>query len=187
MKQAAGSGHAKKHAGTRKHAGTAKHHPAGKSTHHTPAKAQHAKTAHTVAKHPAHAKARGLPLAAGLACCSALAVAASLRAAGGAVDDDAIEALYWATASNPDAGASIWATLVTASERGLGGYRPVRFRPAGDRGRHASHLPAVLGLELPGPHAVFDDGRRWWSWGLPWPRWPFPRARVEEAWEVTWS
>lgn len=46
----------------------------------------------------------------------------------------------------------------------------------------------ILGLDLPeGPHAVFDDGRSWWSWGEPYNPADFAGAVVEEAWAVTWA
>jgi hypothetical protein len=44
----------------------------------------------------------------------------------------------------------------------------------------------ILGLELPGPHAVCAETGRWWSWGQPWPPAAFHRAVVEEAWAVVW-
>lgn len=44
----------------------------------------------------------------------------------------------------------------------------------------------ILGLELPGPHAVTSDGARWWTWGEARAPSDFPRAVVEEAWAVAW-
>ena len=252
MKHKAAAGHAKKHAGTKKHAaGTAKHHPASKPVHHTAAKAaHHPKTAHAKAKHPAHTKARALSQAesrvrpgmtpferrerldgpgawalADVACCSAEALAWSLRLAGWPVGAADVLALHKLTADSPDTGASILATLDAASVFGLAGVRPVSFRLAegggdplgrageggrhlvevgqrdGDRGEHLCdgvahalqpHLAPVdvhgliLGLELPGPHAVCQQDGQWWTWGEPYDPACFPDAVIEEAWAVTW-
>jgi len=51
----------------------------------------------------------------------------------------------------------------------------------------ACQASIVLGVELPGSHAVTlgPDGA-WWSWGEPHDPADFPGAVVEEAWEVTW-
>ncbi len=120
MKKTAAKGHTRKHTGTRKHHTTSKHHP----VHHHQGATAHGHHVHTVAKHPKHAKARGLALAGGVACCAAEALAASLRLAGGTVSDDDVLELYEATACCHDAGASILATLEAASEYGLAGFRP---------------------------------------------------------------
>ena len=217
MKHKAAAGHAKKHAGTKKHAaGTAKHHPASKPVHHTAAKtAHHPKTAHAKAKHPAHTKARALSQAesqvrpgmtpferrerldgpgawalADVACCSAEALAWSLRLAGWPVGAADVLALHKLTADSPDTGASILATLDAAAVFGLAGVRPVWFglienlsitdSVISDRG------PVILGLELPGPHAVHQQDGQWWTWGEPYDPACFPDAVIEEAWAVTW-
>ena len=44
----------------------------------------------------------------------------------------------------------------------------------------------ILGVDLPGPHAVLADGGWWWSWGEPYDPAAFPDAVIEEAWAVTW-
>lgn len=60
-----------------------------------------------------------------VALCSARAVAESLRLAlGVAVADEDVLELYWRTADDADAGASILATLEAAAEFGLTGVRP---------------------------------------------------------------
>jgi hypothetical protein len=64
-----------------------------------------------------------------VACCSAEALAASLRLTGRPVSDEDVLALYWHTARDEDAGASILATLEAAGEFGLAGVRPVSFGP----------------------------------------------------------
>jgi hypothetical protein len=79
-----------------------------------------------VARAKAHPK-RKLALGEGVACCSAEALAASLRLAGHAVSDADVLALYWLTASGADDGATILATLEAAQEHGLAGVRPVSF------------------------------------------------------------
>ena len=105
--------------------GAAAHHPAHPHKHVT------AKKHHTQAKKHkgAHtqAKKRGLAAGSAVACCAAEALAASLRLQGLAVTDDDVLALYWRTASDPDAGASILDTLTAAAESGLAGVRPAGF------------------------------------------------------------
>lgn len=66
-----------------------------------------------------------------VACCSAEALAASLRLLGVPVGDEDVLALYWRTAADADAGASISATLEAAQRFGLAGVRP-RFDLIGD-------------------------------------------------------
>ena len=145
-----------------------------------------------------------------VACCSALALAASLRLAGGVVGADDVAALHWLTAGGPDEGASIVAVLQAAQEHGLAACRPLTFgevmpSDAGQQnssatdnpglrasraGRQLAEFPAaalILGLELPGPHAVLAVGDTWWSWGRPWHRSAFPHAVIEEAWAVRWD
>lgn len=49
-------------------------------------------------------------------------------------------------------------------------------------GRPRQHL--ILGVDVPGPHAVLATADGWWSWGelhAPWP------CRIEEAWAVAWA
>jgi hypothetical protein len=196
---------------------------------HVPAKvkaARHAaavKASKTRAANAKKAKAhprRQLALGSAVACCSAEALAASLRLTGWPVTDADVLALYWHTARDEHAGASILATLEAAAEYGLAGVRPLEFGPvlsddfdgepprlgvgnvaadihvpqivipAGEdcadqlfRGHGAS---VILGLSLPGPHAVLDTGSEWMSWGQAWPVSAFPDVALEEAWEVTW-
>jgi hypothetical protein len=42
----------------------------------------------------------------------------------------------------------------------------------------------ILGVDLPGPHAVLATPGGWWSWGELYSPWP---CRVEEAWAVSWA
>jgi hypothetical protein len=140
-----------------------------------------------------------------VACCAAEALAASLRLAGHFVSDADVLDLYWLTATDADAGASIFETLEMAAEFGIAGVRPGQVEqlqpsprgglslsgPAGigdDGDRHAGPVhPAslILGVDLPGPHTVTvaPDGR-WLTWGEVLP--PFPGAIIEEAWEIRW-
>jgi hypothetical protein len=146
-----------------------------------------------------HSAKRGLALAAeDVACCSAEALAATLRLAGRQVAEADVLALYWHTASDPDAGASVLATLEAAARTGLAGCRPVfeEVMPHvpglhDDRpGRHEIRAAGlILGTSLPGgPHsvAVGPDGT-WWSWGEPYSPVGFPGAVIEECWAVTWQ
>lgn len=214
------------------------------------AAARHAaalKAAKTRAANAKKHKARTLALGEGVACCSAEALAASLRLAGAAVSDDDVLALHWLAGGGVDTGVSILAALEAAREFGLAGVRPVRFvavdiheremrdsgsgiqshhhrreldtfhlgqinglddvavalldghqpptgpgldRYGGDVSRGDAPLilvhPLILGLELPGPHAVLAEPGRWWSWGEPYDPASWPDAIIEEAWEVTW-
>jgi hypothetical protein len=110
--------------------------PAAKKPVHVSAKvkqARHAtavKAAKTRAANARKAKAhprRQLALGSAVACCSAEALAASLRLSGHAVSDADVLALYWHTARDEHAGASIVATLEAAGEFGLAGVRPASF------------------------------------------------------------
>lgn len=177
--------------------------PKAKTHHHhkpvTPAvkKARHAaavKAAKTRAANAKKAKQhprRQLALGGGVACCSAEALAASLRLTGVPVSDEDVLALYWRTADDEDAGASILATLEVAAEFGLAGVRPASFAAmgsdAGLRSRHLVDTPhdraLILGVDLPGPHAVLATPDGWHSWGDLYDPWT---DDIEEAWEVTW-
>ncbi len=174
------------------------------------------KAAKTRAANAKKAKAhprRQLALSEGVACCSAEALAASLRLTGWPVSDADVLALYWHTARDEHAGASILATLEAAAEYGLAGVHPVWSGPAeggwdplwrageggrrlveagqgaaGQSGQHPGpeFHGLILGLALPAPHAVLDTGSEWITWGQAQPAWAFPDAVIEEAWEVTW-
>ena len=179
LKKKQAKGTTKKHAGTSKHhhaAAHAKHHPAHQK-HQGAGHHPHAKV-HAKAKHPHHAKAHALSLG-DVACCTADALAASLRLAGWPVGADDILTLHRLTAASPDAGAPIWRTLEAAYAYGLAGVRPVDFLPVSDLDMPG---PLLLGVELPGPHAVCADGGTWWSWGERWCPCCFPDAVIEEAW-----
>ena len=203
MKAAKTRAYNKKHAGTAKHAssgGGSKHKP----TAHKKAATAHKQTAHRVKLSAAAAHARSLSLGEGVACCSAEAIAASLRLAGARVSDDDVLELHWRAGGDEDTGVTILAALEAAMEWGLAGYRPTFSggRPtlsdadaltcsngkAFTYYRRSVRPPAtlLLGLELPGPHAVLADAGRWWSWGKPYDPLTWPDARIEEAWAVTW-
>ena len=130
---------------------------------------------------------RQLALGDGVACCSAEALAASLRLTGWPVTDGDVLALYRRTAADLDAGASILATLEAAAEYGLAGIRPVSFGLAGLEEVPDGWRRLILGLSLPAPHAVLDTGSEWITWGQAWPAWAFPDAVLEEAWTVEWD
>jgi hypothetical protein len=215
VKKKAAKGTTRKHAGTGKHHGTSKHHPTHHKHHAKTASGGH-QTA--VAKHPHHAKARTMPLAqaesrvrpgitpfasrerldgpgawvlADVACCSAEAVAASLRLAGWPVGDEDILALHAAAGGSQDAGVTILAALEAACEFGLAGLRPIGFEEVMPCDypllpQRATGAGLILGAELPGPHAVCADAETWWTWGEAWCPCAFPDAVVEEAWSVRW-
>jgi hypothetical protein len=186
-----------------------KHPPPGKKAKH---KATH-KHKGTVK----HGTKRGLALGDAVACCAAEALAASLRLSGVPVSDADVMALYWHTADDPEAGASILATLEAAWRFGLGGIRPVHYglawrdsnpqtpahsaptrahisawAPAPDSNTAPGHpfsqgSALILGVDLPGPHSVLAADGRWWSWGEPFDPAEWPDAVVEESWAVTWA
>jgi hypothetical protein len=74
--------------------------------------------------------------------------------------------------------------LGMAAERGLAGVRLARFGPAGFGETWAG---LILGIDLPGPHAVLTLGDDWVTWGRRCAMGAFPGAVVEEAWEVRWA
>ncbi len=200
--------HTTKHKGTSKHAATAKHKAHEEHLAHEAHEAHlaHEGKVHAVAK-PAKpkkpAKARSLTPG-DVGCCAAEALAASLRLAGGFVADGDVLDLFWRAGGDPEAGTSILAALRAASGSGLAGYRPVfeEVMPSGSgqldlyahdprlRVTRAGQLPAaglILGLELPGPHAVLATADGWWSWGELHDPAEWPDAVVEEAWAVRWG
>lgn len=188
-KTSSAAGHTSKHVGTSKHTSTSKH---------TPAKTLSSKTAGgktkvtAVALPVVGAKAVGLSLG-DVQCCAAEALAASLRLSGRPVADEDVMALYWHTAGDPDAGASIVATLEAAWRYGLGGVRPRWFGLANQRRPEVFPEPPntgaslILGVELPGPHALLATPDGWWSWGEPFNPAGWPDMTVEAAWAVNWS
>ncbi len=203
MKKPAASGQ-RAAAAKKTQAAAHQHHGAAKAKHpaHPAAQAARSAKSHAAAKKKqaaaAHKPRRWTPDG-DVALCSARAVAESLRIAlGVTVADDDVLGLYWATAGDADAGASIWATLQAAQAWGgaagpaynlldaltCGNGKPfTHYRRSG-----AGPQSVLLGLELPaGPHAVLDDGRFWWSWGQPYNPADFPSAVIEEAWAVTWA
>jgi len=140
--------------------------------------------------------------------CAFEAVAQSLRLAGQFVHDDDVAGL-WDLAGADPLGASLAAALDAARLHGLAGCRPQgerleRLGPVrlADEFRLPrrddpalpldpfEHFPAgdahalILGIDVPGPHAVLATADGWWSWGElhdPW------ECRVGQAWAVSWS
>lgn len=138
------------------------------------------------ARHAKHHPVRKLALGNGVACCSAEALAASLRLAGVPVGDEDVMALYEHTASGPDAGASVLATLEAASRFGLAAVRPVSFEPATES---RDFLSLILGVTLPGGlHALtLDPSGQVWSWGELYDLPELGPGRIDEAWLVDWE
>lgn len=174
------AGHTAKHTSSGKHHGGKKHNPTAKQKAAW-AKWQHAgNKASVVARHHQHAKPTGWTPGA-VACCAAEALAAVLRRTGRPVTDEDVLALYWRTASDPDAGATIEDTIAAAMDYGLAGVRLVDARPAARLGDGV-----VLAVDLAEPHAVVLDGPGVWSWGEWWPTSPALLGAATEAWELTW-
>lgn len=110
-------------------------------------------------------------------CCSARAVAESLRIASGPVlSDQDVLTLHGYAGGTGNRSVSIWDALSAAQ-----GLFPVTFEPV-DLDDPAA---VILGLTIPEPHAVAVglDGT-WWSWGQPYDVWH--DAVIDEAWAVTW-
>lgn len=197
-----------KHHPAKAHKAQTHHHAAQKQHAHTAAKGP------KVAK--PRKLAGGAGVLADVACCPVLALATSLRLSGGVCGADDVLALYGRLTNDADAGAPILAALEAAAEYGLAGVRPLWFGerpldhlplPFGQRlgrvedpdlgevdhglsegaaiGERLVH-GLILGMELPGPHAVLAETGRWWSWGQPFLPAAFPGAVVEEAWAVVW-
>ena len=157
--------------------------------HKAAAKKKHQPTAHAKhLQHVAHEEHIGkAPLLVGdVACCSAEALAASLRASGATVADEDVLSLYWRTARDPDSGASLLATLRAASEFGLAGHRPRWFRPFTSLDAEPGRL---IHTELPGgPHSLYIDpaGRGVWSWGDIYDVRDLKAGPPLEVWVVAW-
>lgn len=195
VKKTAAKGHTRKHAkATRKHATTAKHHP----VHHVKAASAHGHSVHTKAKHPAHAKAKGLALD-GVACCVAEALASSLRRQGLSVAGSDVLALHRLASADDDRGAPVLVMLEAASAFGLAGFRPritqggepdfaALLAPAPGRadGRQLNATSLILSLDQPS-HAVLATPEGWWSWGELWCPCEFPDAVIDGAWLVSWA
>jgi hypothetical protein len=162
--------------------------PKKKSPHKQPPKP---KPAPKPTKTKAHKKPRKLSPGYDVACCTAEAVGLLL---GWGWDE--VLALYWRTASDPDAGVPILATLQAA---GITDVAPVPEAPrlavhsSGSRpglpgtSRESTWGGLILGVSLPEPHAVAvtPDGT-WWSWGQPLNPCDWPDLTIEETWAVTW-
>jgi hypothetical protein len=106
-----------------------------------------------------------------VSCCVAQAIAAS---APFPVTGEDMLALHLRIAG-PDGYVLIGDGLEAAAHYGLAGRRPVF-----DEGPGPGHL--ILGVDLPAPHAVLDDGTGWQSWGRRWEPWCEP----DEVWSVCW-
>lgn len=192
MKKTAAGGSATggstKHDASAKHAGTKKKHGRARSKAQIAAEKKfqeagaHAAHVHAVYRHQHHLAAPKRLSPGDVACCSATALAASARLSGLPVTDADILALYLATTEDPDAGASILATLEAAQMYGIGDYRPVSFAPV-----TFPRTGDVLGRDLAGgPHAVTLDGHGAWSWGQWYPVSCGFLAGADQAWGITW-
>lgn len=126
-----------------------------------------------------HIKKRTLSIGS-VSCCSAEAFAASLRLIGHHVTERDVLDLYFRTAFGPEDGATILDTYRAASVYGLAGMFPYWIGPA-----DGSDL-AVVGLELPGPHAVLATPEGWHTWGEVQQPTEWPEAVIEEAWAIRW-
>ncbi len=102
-------------------------------------------------------------------------------------DAGEVLALYWRTAGDPDAGATILDTLKAAGGQLAGkyGYRCDSGIAVGSR-ELAPPVATILGVTLPEPHAIaVTPGGGWWSWGEPFDPADWPDLTIEEVWAVT--
>lgn len=155
-------------------------------------------------------KARPRKLTPGaVACCSAEAVAAAARLAGWEVTDEDVLDLYARCADGPSSGFTIAAALSQGWRfGGVWDFTPLdaldeialplveqgQFAAQEHLVREADHVVGgdghvlILGVGLPGPHAVTvaPDGC-WVSWGQHYDPAEFPDAVIEEAWAVSFG
>jgi hypothetical protein len=141
-----------------------------------------------------HAKARGYAVGELLPVCSLEAVAMSLRLQGERVSADDV-AMRWETLgelSIPDAAEAFGVSVGPGRMAAVTGLRPGAYVAAdcpasgwlSQPPARTSHNSALLlGVNIPGPHAVLATPGGWWSWGELYAPW---RCRIEEVWEVTW-
>ena len=104
-------------------------------------------------------------------CCAAEAVAAYLRLAGVPFGDADMLDLFRRAGAHPDRGVPLEDVLFAS---GLP-FTPADPDQSGD---------LILGVDLPGPHAVLATADGWWSWGELYCPCEFPDAVIEEAWAV---
>ena len=105
-------------------------------------------------------------------CCAAEAVAAYLRLQGVPFGDADMLDLFRRAGGHPDRGAPLGDLL---SVSGLP-FTPADPDDSGD---------LILGVDLPGPHAVLATADGWWSWGELHCPCEFPAAVIEEAWAIS--
>jgi hypothetical protein len=104
-------------------------------------------------------------------CCSAEAVAAYLRLAGIPVSDTRMLEMFECAGGHPDRGIPLEDMLAAS---GL---------PFTQADPDAPGI-LILGIDLPGPHAVLATPDGWWSWGELHSPDEFPDAVIEEAWAL---
>ena len=184
------TGTTKKHAGGGKHHGGGKHNPKHISAHDAKLRAKDRRIARAKAiqhamKHPHVAgkpgRAKGLPLGEAVPCCSAEALAASLRLAGWPVSDADTYRLHVLAGGAENSPVAIQAALEAATRAGLAGIRLLRYWAASP-----ASLEVVLGLTEP-DHAVLATPEGWWSWGFLLGHGFMPYTEIDEAWELRWA
>ena len=172
---AAVTGHSAKHSRSKKHVHGkgGKHHPKKQKQQHHQHGKQHV---HTVAQHAKNP--RGLAIGSLLPVFSFEALAMSLRLAGGAVCEDDMLGL-WDLCGRREV--SIAEALLAATEYGVAGVRLTSYDLA--ETYVSDRSPLLLGVDVPGPHAVLATPDGWWSWGSLWLPWT---SAVSEAWVISW-
>jgi len=187
-------GHASKHVhkASKHHKAKGKHHLA----HHAKPVGGGAHPVHAVAAPAHHPKPRGFAVGDLLPVCALEAVAMSLRLAGQRVSDGDVAGLWelYGELSIPEAAA----LLGLVQQRDVGPVKVEALRGKLGIARGKLGIGSIeglveagpqvhgliLGINVPGPHAVLATADGWWSWGELHDPWP---ATIEEAWAVSWS
>lgn len=182
-----------------------------RATHHHHKSTESAKTRHQAALKAAKTRRRRKVSLGDVAHCPAEAIAMAARLAGWAVSDQDVLDLYARLADGPSSGFTIAAALTAGlpgvtidfdlanfeemAGRDSNPQTPIPGRSAGtrllahtapDSNTAPGHLSFILGVDLPGPHAVTvaPDGT-WWSWGKPFDPAEWSELVIEEAWTVS--
>lgn len=180
------AGHSAKHVSSSKHHVTSKHSPTAAKKAASGTKAKVA----TKGTHAKHAKAVGFAVGDLLPVCAFEAVAQSLRLAGQPVHDDEV-AWLWELSGRRELSIPEALRMFSSTQRrgtivppsgGLSYSSRIWRSPSRIISSWSTSL--ILGVDVPGPHAVLATPDGWWSWGELYDPWP---CTVSEAWAVSWS
>jgi hypothetical protein len=123
--------------------------------------------------------------------CAAQALAAHLQLTTGyAASYGEVRALFTASGGRESGGVTLGAVLDALAGGWPLGCRPLAGFHAVDLDDDAAMSEAglILGVSLPGPHAVVaDEDGDWLTWGMAVPAELFPEALITEAWSAEWG